>query len=133
MEWSNLTDIKCSVSGMERHIDTHTHQFVHKLYHHEGQKTWHVVEQYFRSGGFCPKPGAKMRAFVVKGCRYVRGSEWKCSSCGWSIKWGEEDTGQRGSRIVEKIEKHIAERETHGSCDGGRGQLLGQIMQELFL
>ena len=60
-----------------------------------------------------------MRAFVVKGSRYVRGSEWKCAGCGWSIKWGEEETGQRGSRVVEKIEKHVAERETHGSCNNG--------------
>ena len=61
-----------------------------------------------------------MKAFVVKGCRYVRGSEWKCADCGRSIKWGVEETGQRGSRVVEKIEKHVAERETHGGCNNGR-------------
>ena len=47
---------------------------------------------------------------------YQRGTKWKCHGCKAHHTWKEEDSGQMGARIVEKIEKHIANLEAHGHC-----------------
>jgi hypothetical protein len=34
----------------------------------------------------------------------------------FKAKWEKNTTGQKGSRVVETIEKHLGHLESHGSC-----------------
>jgi hypothetical protein len=76
----------------------------------------HPAEQYFRVGGWCPKPGSSLEAFVIDGKQHSRGDEWECQNCHVKFLWGDNETGQRGSRVAEKIEKHVQLYKAHGKC-----------------
>jgi hypothetical protein len=109
-------NITTGLSGLERHLDGHELNYVTKLYWHEQKKRWHPQEQHWSNGLLVPQPGALLKAFAVKGVKYLRGSKWKCEKCNWSIEWKKGSTGQMGARVVEKIEEHIKEREAMNGC-----------------
>jgi hypothetical protein len=54
---------------------------------------------------------------VINGEKYGRGDKWQCGACKKSITWEEQHTGQMGARIIEKIENHIRDYNTHGHCE----------------
>ena len=101
---------------MGRHLEQHQSQNVTKLYFHEDTMTWHPAEQYFRVGGWCPAPGSLLTSYVINGQKFSRGDEWGCENCGLKVSWAEGETGQMGSRVMEKIERHIQLFRTHGKC-----------------
>ena len=77
-------------------------------------------EQYY-SGGACSRaPGAFFTHYIIGGVKYFRGDEGKCSHCNFTAKWEQNATGQKGSRVVEAIEKHLKHYENHGSCEEER-------------
>ena len=88
-----------------------------KIYKHPVTGRHHPHEQYFKTGGYCPSPNTKLDHFRINKLKYEKGSAWKCENCEFVIKWEDEFTGQKVSRIVEKIEEHIKNFSTHGHCD----------------
>ena len=109
-------NITTGLHGLERHLDNHDLNYVTKLYWDQKKKRWHPQEQHWSHGSLVPQPGARLKAFAIKGIKYLRGSKWKCDRCGWEIVWNSGSTGQMGSRVAEKIEEHIKEREAMDGC-----------------
>jgi hypothetical protein len=109
-----------SVAGMERHLEAHTNLKVMKLYRNPNTGRFHPGEQYFRPGGYVSCPNSLLHCYVIKGKRYGRGDKWQCGACAKSITWEVGHTGQMGARIMEKIENHIRDYETHGHCEPRR-------------
>jgi len=105
-----------SLDSMGRHLEQHQCINVTRLYYRQQDNSWHPAEQYFRVGGWCPAPGSLLTSFIVNGQKYSRGDVWKCENCNFQLEWGDEDTGQRGSRIMDSIEKHIQLYKAHGKC-----------------
>jgi hypothetical protein len=106
-----------SLDAMGRHLEQHQSQNATKLYYDKKDKTWHPAEQYFRVGGWCPAPGSLLESYVINGREFSRGDVWECSNCKIKITWEAGATGQMGSRVIEKIEKHIQNFKTHGKCE----------------
>jgi hypothetical protein len=105
-----------SLDAMGRHLEQHQTTNVTRLYYRQQDNTWHPAEQYFRVGGWCPAPGSLLKSYVIGGRKYSRGDVWECGNCSLQLKWEDEDTGQKGSRIMDKIEKHVQLFKTHGKC-----------------
>jgi hypothetical protein len=120
-----------SVAGMERHLEAHSNLNVMKLYRNPNTKRFHPGEQYFRPGGFVSCPNSLLHCYVINGKRFERGDKWECTACKTSITWEEEHTGQRGARIVEKIERHIRDYNTHGNCDAPSKEEIRKKVEKL--
>jgi transposase-like protein len=120
-----------SVSGMERHIEAHLTHNVTKLYRNPVTLRFHPGEQYYRPGGFVSCPHSVLHCFVINGKRFERGDKWECQACKATLSWKVGETGQRGARVVEKIEKHIANLIAHGNCDTPSKEELKKKAQKL--
>ena len=105
-----------SLDAMGRHLEQHQCNNVTRLYYRQQDRSWHPAEQYFRVGGWCPAPGSLLTSFVINGRKYSRGDVWECENCKLQLEWGDDQEGQNGSRIMDKIEKHIQLFRTHGKC-----------------
>jgi predicted metal-dependent hydrolase len=109
----------------------HSSQYVTKLYRNPITLRFHPGEQYYRPGGFVSCPNSVLHCFVINGEKFERGDKWECHACKASLTWKLGETGQKGARVVEKIERHIANLNAHGNCDAPSKEELRKKAQKI--
>jgi hypothetical protein len=110
-------ELTTSTFGMERHLESHETNSAIRIYKSKKHGTYHPHEQY-KSGGTCSRAnGVVLNHFHIGSQKIERGMKWKCAHCNFEEEWQSNSTGQKGSRVIEKIEKHVSYFETHGICE----------------
>ena len=68
-------------------------------------------------------------------CHLLNGVFWSIKFskefCKASLTWKLGETGQKGARVVEKIERHIANLNAHGNCDAPSKEELRKKAQKI--
>jgi len=123
--------IATSVEGLERHLEAHENKKVTKIYRSSTGRL-HPSEQYLSiAGKYVPDCRSKLCKFVVDNIEFKEGDTWQCAHCTFNIAWEEGFTGQKVTRIVERIETHLTDLDMHGECEEVREERKKKVAEKI--